>query len=146
MFCRTLLPEDAQLTAIGGPGKEFMAGGKNWPLLEKGKYGGTPEYSELMGWGRVEVSAAEQDADALFLHLIQVGDQTLEAMGEAELVREEGSVGVEFTALDKSVRITFGTEGDAAGHIRIARGEEVLADQDLTPEVTPQQGLAAIGE
>ncbi len=146
IFCRTLLPEDAQLTAIGGPGKEFMAGGKNWPLLEKGKYGGTPEYSELMGWGRVEVSAAEQDADALFLHLIEVGDQTLEAMGEAELVREEGSVGVEFTALDKSVRITFGTKGDAAGHIRIARGEEVLADQDLTREVMPQEGLASIAD
>ncbi len=64
-------------------------------------------------------------------------------MSEAELVREEGSVGVQFAALNKSVHVTFATEGDAGGHIRIARGDEVLADQELTREVMPQEGLAA---
>ncbi len=146
IFCRTLLPEDAQLTAIGGPGKEFMAGGKNWPLLEKGKYGGAPEYSELMGWGRVEVTPGTPRGDDVFLHLIQVGDQTVVEMCEATLVREEASVGVQFAAGDRSVRVTFATEGEAAGHIRIVRGDEVLTDQDLTQEVMPQEGLAARAE
>ena len=114
-------------------------------MPEKGKYdNSTPQYSELMGWGRVEVSAPGQAQEALFLHLIEVGDQTLEAMGEAKLIREDGRVGVEFAALDKSVRVVFATEGEAAGHIRIARGDEVLVDQDLTQEVQPQEGLAAL--
>ncbi len=146
LFCRTLLPEDAMLEKVGGPGQQFLADGVNYPLEDQWYEDDGTLKHELMGGWRMEISPTSPRTDDVFLHLIEVGDQTLAAMGEAELVREEGSVGVEFTALDKSVRITFGTEGDAAGHIRIARGDEVLADQDLTPEVTPQRGLAAIGE
>ncbi|MBM4048792.1 MAG: hypothetical protein FJ279_27120, partial [Planctomycetes bacterium] len=36
MFCRTLLPEDASLTPVGGPGKEFWAAGKNWNIVKDG--------------------------------------------------------------------------------------------------------------
>ena len=30
LFCETILPEDATLEKIGGPGKEFWSNGKNW--------------------------------------------------------------------------------------------------------------------
>ncbi len=78
------------------------------------------------------------------MHLIRVGDQKLEAMSEAALVREGSSVGVQFAAGDRSVRLTFTTEREPAGHVRMTRGDEVLADQDLTQQVTPQAGLAAL--
>ena len=144
MFCRTLLPEAAKLEAIGGPGAEFMAGGRNWPLPETAKYDDSkPAYSELMGWGRVEVSPPDQAKDVLFLHLIQVGDQTLEAMTDCDLIETEGIAGVSFTAGDATVRVTFATSGAAAGHITIARGGTPVADRELTTQVQPQEGLAA---
>ena len=32
LFCRTLLPKDALLAKVGGPGKEFWANGRNWEV------------------------------------------------------------------------------------------------------------------
>ena len=146
IFCRTLLPEDAAVQKVGGPGRQFLTDGIDWPIEEKYyNEDGTLKH-ELMGWGRVEVTPGAPRTEDVFLHLIQVGNETLEEMCEAELVGEEGSVGVQFAVGDRSVRLSFATEGEAAGHIRIARGDEVLGDRDLTREVTPQQGLAAIGE
>ncbi len=136
MFCRTLLPADAVLTAIGGEGQRFMAGGRNWELPPG------VEFTELMGWGRVEVAAPEPAQERLFLHLIEVGDQTRQAMSAAERISGEGGEGVRFAAGNRTVEVSFATSGDLAGHIRIARGDEVLADAEVTREVQPQEGLA----
>jgi len=136
LFCRTLLPAGAELTAIGGEGQRFMAGGRNWPLAEG------VEFEELMGWGRVEVSAAEPAAEQLFLHVIQVGDQSLAAMDETGLLEAEGAVGARIEAGERTVEVTFATDGDMAGHIRMSAGERVLTDSDLTRQVQPQSGLA----
>jgi hypothetical protein len=35
LICRTVLPEQAALTTVGGPGKECWVDGKNWPSQEK---------------------------------------------------------------------------------------------------------------
>jgi len=145
MFCRTLLPADAVLTAIGGEGRRFMAGGRNWELPPG------VEFTEMMGWGRVEVSAPEPAQEQVFLHLIEVGDQTRQAMSAAERISGEGSEGVRFdqtaqrSAGDGTVEVSFATTGDLAGHIRVVRGDEVLVDADLAREVQPQEGLASTG-
>lgn len=139
MFCRTLLPQDAQLTAIGGPGKQFMAGGRNWPLE------GDREADELMGWGRVEVASATPAAERLFLHVIQVGEQSLEAMEPVELLEGDGAVGARIEAGARTVEVTFAIEGNVAGHIRMTEGGETVLDQDLATEVQPQEGLATPG-
>lgn len=138
MFCRTLLPADAQFTLVGGPGREFMAGGRNWPIAEG------QEYSELMGWGRIEVASASVSKHSLFLHVIQVGDQSLEAMDAAEPIVDERMAGARFSAADRTVEVRFATEGDAGGRIRITRGAETLADVELTRAVAAQEGLAAL--
>ena len=141
LFCRTLLPEKAELSKVGGPGKQFWSDGRNWPLPADWR---TRDEEELLGQWRVEVSPAEARTDDVFLHLIQVGDRaTLKAMTQCEVLREEGRVGVHFTAGDRNVRLLFLTAGDPAGHIRITGPEGVLADRDLTRKVTPQGGLLA---
>ena len=38
IFCRTLYPTDAVLDKIGGPGKEFWADGRNWPIPADSPY------------------------------------------------------------------------------------------------------------
>ncbi len=135
IFCRTLLPEDAEFTAIGGEGQRFMAGGRNWALAENVKF------FELMGWGRVEMAAPTPSAQQNFLHVIQVGDLELSEMDDVERIDDEGMVGTRIYAGDRTIEVSFATEGDVGGHVRITRGEDALTDRALTEEVQPQEGL-----
>lgn len=142
IFSRTLLPEDAVLEKVGGPGKEFMADGVNYPLTI-GKFHGK-EVPELMGRCRMEVKPGSPRAKDVFMHLIQVGDQSLEAMSDASVTTTDDTAQVAFDAGDKSVELSFATTGDIAGHIRISAGAKVLVDRELTQQVMPQAGLASL--
>ena len=95
---QTLLPENANLTAIGGEGKEFwvdagynlkgvlLETSQNWPLTKPDVGTGT---SAEYGWGRVEISTTttEENQNDYFLNVMYVGDadgsQTVE---EATLI------------------------------------------------------------
>ena len=136
LFCRTLVPANAELTPVGGEGQRFMCGGRNWPVPEG------VEVTEMMGWGRVEVSAPEETTQQNFLHVIQVGDPDLQQMDAVERIDGEATVGARISAGDRTIEVSFATEGPLAGHIRIARGDEALVDRDLTRQVQPQDGLA----
>ncbi|MFW6437786.1 MAG: heparinase II/III domain-containing protein [Armatimonadota bacterium] len=136
LFCRTLLPAEPVLTPIGGEGQRFMAGGRNWPVPEG------VEVTEMMGWGRVEVTSPEEAAQQNFLHVIEVGDQGLSEMEPCELIEGAGTVGARLETGDRTFEVSFATEDDLGGHIRITRGDEVLADRDLTQAVQPQVELA----
>jgi len=147
LFCRTLLPKDAVLAKVGGPGKEFWACGRNWELNEavkercrkmKEKAG----HDMLLGKWRMEVSPGGPRTEDIFLHLLHVGDQSLDKMCDCRLIEEAGKAGVSFTTPQGVVDVTFTTEGDPAGHIKIVRGDKVVLDQDLATAVMPQEGLA----
>ncbi len=140
LFCKTLYPQNAKLNKIGGPGKEFYACGRNWDVV--------PEVKERWGdkalWGnwRMEVSPETPKKEDIFLHLIQVGDQTQSSMVESELIENNDSIGVQFEANDKTVTATFSKSGNAAGYIKISRGNKTIIDQNLTEKVNPQVGLS----
>lgn len=153
IFCRTLLPADAVIEKVGGPGKEFLVDGVNYPIdqgpsqyiIERGDNIGQAKYKEvpeLMGRWRMEVRPGNSRTEDVFLHIIQVGDQTLAAMSPAEAVMEGGIAHVSFQAGDQAISLEFGATGPVGGHIRIARGDAVLVDRPLTNEVMPQQWLA----
>ncbi len=141
ILCRTLLPTDAQLAAVGGPGKEFWAAGRNWEIVTGNL---KPENLAPMGQWRVEVTPGAPRTEDLFLHLIQVGDQSLEAMDPAELIQSEGACGLRLRAGDTTWEITFATSGDLGGHIKRTGGAAPL-DADLSTEVAPQSGIMAGG-
>ncbi|MBI3947872.1 MAG: hypothetical protein HY321_18270, partial [Armatimonadetes bacterium] len=141
IFVRTLLPQAARFEKVGGPGKEFWAGGRNWPVREDWQHL-TPD-QHLFGCWRMEVSSTQARRRDLFLHLIQVGDrQELREMVPSRRVDEGQEVGAEFQAGNALVRVLFNRDGDVGGHIRITEGGGVVADRALTQEVTPQTGLA----
>ncbi|MFW6437722.1 MAG: heparinase II/III domain-containing protein, partial [Armatimonadota bacterium] len=156
IFCRTLLPEDARLEPVGGPGREFLVEGVNYSLTggpaawvdEAGARVETLEYEEvpeLMGRWRVEVTPGAPRTDDAFLHLIQVGDQSLTDMSDAEVGTDaDGYVTLTFDASGRSVSITLRPSGDVGGWIRIAEGQDVLVDRALTTDVMHQEGLAAV--
>jgi hypothetical protein len=137
MFCRTLLPQDAALTPVGGPGKEFWAAGKNWDIVTKGL---KPEDLAMMGQWRVEISPGAARQSAVFLHVIQVGDQKLQQMDKAELVQTGQRSGVRLDLGGQTWEVTFNTSGPLAGHIRRAGGPGTM-DRPLATTVQSQSGI-----
>ena len=105
---------------------------------------GAREYREI--WRFVHLSAAAVGpvgvAEKVFLHLIHVGDTTLTEMVPAELIRQNGNLGVTFSTGEKEVRIVFGTTGKPSGHVTITSGNTKLIDKDLIGHVSPQAGLS----
>jgi len=138
LFCRTLLPENAEITTIGGPGRQFWSDGRNWPFPDGYR---TPDTTQLLGQWRVEVSPPEPAQQDYFLHLIQVGDQSLNAMADAELVTVKDSLGVRFSSGSKEWRVVFGQKGPASGHVSIKEDGKKVMDKALTAEVQPQKAL-----
>ena len=145
LFCRTLLPERATLTPIGGPGKEFWSNGRNWELNENFK-GRLQEFEErtgkamLLGNWRMEVSPAKPGREDIFLHFIQVGVKDLEAMTSADVFRSEDQVEIRFSEGEREVRLHFNLVNEAGGRISI-RGTTVEFEQNLATDVMPQSGV-----
>jgi hypothetical protein len=115
MFFRTLLPNDAVLTPVGGPGKDFWAAGQNWDIVSDGL---KPKNLAMMGQWRVEVTPGAPRKRDVFLHVIQVGDQKLDAMDEVTLLQDEGTCGVRLTTGNQKWEVTFNSTGRLGGHIR----------------------------
>ena len=67
LFVQQLLPENAELNLVGGPGKEFYASGRNWPLNPEKNY-------QYAGNWRLETSPAKAENEARFLHVLQAAD------------------------------------------------------------------------
>ena len=153
IFCRTLLPSDAVLEKIGGPGKEFLADGVNFPIdagpsqyiidkkyhIYKMSYDEVPE---LMGRWRMEVRPNTPREEDLFLHVLQVGDQTLSAMVDIHLNILPNAVEVSWDIGEKKIRLQFATQGDVAGHISIHQNGRTILNRPFINHVMPQTGLA----
>lgn len=134
LFCRTLLPEDAAVTKVGGEGKQFWASGRNWDI-DRGKL--KPEQIAMMGQWRVEVTPGAARNDDLFLHVIEVGGQERERMVATKLLRGGDRVGVEVG----DWQVLFDTSGPLGGHINYTAAKSV--DEELTRDVMPQKGIAS---
>ncbi|MFC1719046.1 heparinase II/III family protein [Candidatus Poribacteria bacterium] len=137
MFCQTLLPADAFLVAVGGPGKKFWASDKNWALVTEGL---EPENLATIGQWRVEVAPGKPRKNDTFLHVIQVGDQTLESMDEIELIEGDDVCGVRLITEEQTWEVTFNKTGELGGHIKRIGGEQDI-NRELTVEIQRQVGI-----
>ncbi len=146
LFSRTLLPKNAALKKIGGPGKQFWSDGRNWPLPAVTKDDGTtrrtvPAEDEhpLYGQWRVEVSPAEPSLRDLFLHVIQVGDNSLKQMVSSQLTETEDRVGVSFRYHGKEYEITFLiADNQHGGRISVKQDGQAIVNEAFTREVASQ--------
>ena len=124
IFLSAVLPENPEITTVGGPGKECWVYGKNWASQER------DEWPPEAGAWRVEVSPSGASEEDHFLHVLQTDGKEIAMPGAVSLVREEGRVGVRVRAQGREYVVTFSTDA-AAGHLRITEGESVLLEQDL---------------
>ncbi len=130
---RTVLPATAVISKVGGPGKEFFSAGKNHP--QEGRFAAI---RELGGSWRVEISPQEPAAEAVFVHVIRVGDKSLKEV-DAELVGEGPARGVRVAGERGPVTVFFNLEGAVGGRITLPETPE----RALAVTVQPQSGLAA---
>ena len=149
LFCRTLLPQNGRLTKIGGPGKQFWSGDKNWPLPTlspddwnyKNRNSIPDDTKELLGQWRVEVSPEKEATSDLFLHLIQVGERSLQSMAVSETVQSGDMAGVRFTYGQKQYEVLFNTKDKVGGKILIKQSGDKTTEEYFTQKVNPQKGL-----
>lgn len=66
----SILPRDARTERIGGPGKEFVSAGQNWPATPRFP---PPLGSDEAGSWRVEVRSPTPGGETCFLHVVEVG-------------------------------------------------------------------------
>ena len=131
-LCRTILPEDARLAVVGGPGKEYWSPGakRNFP-------DGKPK--ELNGPWRVEVHPGKARVTDHFLHVIRVGDSSVKDIGEVTPLGDKRMAGVSFRTAGREVTLQFSRSGRVGGHIKITGTRNV--NRNLAAKVTPQVGL-----
>ena len=106
-ICRTIYPKDAVIEKIGGPGKQFWSDGRNWPLPSQLASNTPSDTWPLVGQWRVEVKPGAARNLDYFLHVIQVGDTSLQSLPETNLIERENELGVEFSYNGKMYRIAF---------------------------------------
>ena len=114
-ICRTILPKKAVIERIGGEGKQFWSEGKNWTIPEfkpedsmYKRFRFTPRNNHpLAGQWRVEVSPKKAATNDHFLHIIQVGDESLQALPQTECKDAKDAVTLKFNYAGKSYTLSF---------------------------------------
>ncbi len=129
LFMRTVLPHGATITKRGGDGY------RNWghPLEPTAQYDHTGRGRDgppLCDW-RLEV-AAPMEARTYFLHVFQIGDESLERMAPVKLISDSPVIRLEIGAGPQTWLLTLTTTGKPGGTLT-PPGETLI--QNLSTEI-----------
>ena len=115
IFQQTLWPRNAVIEKVGGPGKQFLASGRNWPLPGGESVFKKPNY---FGQWRLQIRDAEESDTVCFLHVIQASDTATPAPVAAALLEEGDTLGAAFTDRSgKRWEIRFNRKGKIMANI-----------------------------
>lgn len=131
LFSQTLLPADARITKVGGPGKEFFTEGKNHPISALSKQW------EPGGW-RVEVFPGAPRKEDIFLHYLYVTASSIAAAPQASLTDAVDQCVVRLVSGGRTFEVSFNKTGAPTGRVKIL-GAGISVDQPFTSEVQPQR-------
>lgn len=88
--CESLLPKGGVIEKIGGPGKEFLVDGVNYPADPQPN---RPDQAGERGAWRIEISPGTAAAEDCFLHVMQVADNGCTAFGAVSEIEGEAVAG-----------------------------------------------------
>jgi hypothetical protein len=137
LFSQTLLPADAEVTSLGGPGKEHWCDGRTYPIAVERKK------CEPGAW-RIEVFPGSARKSDCFLHYLYVTDPTVASAPTVTLRDTTDEVSVEFS-LDGTTAVrtvTFRKTGPVGGSVtsvRVDGSAGQLATTRLATEIQPQR-------
>ena len=141
LFCQTLLPENAKMRLVGGEGKEFLVGEKNYPFDPK--YVKIAEAKALKSgrgpyWGewRLEVEPLQANADDRFLHVLTAASVERKKPVPAKYVSDEKRDGVTLKVDGQKITFWFNRTGKVGGSV-----EYDSVNRSLTDKVQPQSGF-----
>ena len=149
LHCSVLLPE-ADVTKVGGPGKEFWVFGENYPNAATTR----PDPCNERGEWRVEVTPKTAVAEDCFLNVIQVMDNTVTPLpvqkidGEKVVGAAVGGRTVVFSRDGKALSEEFSFELPkaagkkvkvlvtdlSAGKWTVINGKKIIEQVDVEPE------------
>lgn len=137
LLFRTLLPEDATIRKIGGPGHQFEVNGENLDMYDAWYDRLGPSFAKRIGLGlwRIEVEPARASREDTFLHVLRATDAAAPGRLEAERLMTEEGPGARIRTPDGEVTVTFARRGSVGGHITIRRGAETVVDRPLARTV-----------
>ena len=161
LHCSVLLPE-ADVTKVGGPGKEFWVFGKNYPNAATTR----PDPCNERGEWRVEVTPKTAVAEDCFLNVIQVMDNTVTPLpvqnidGEKVVGAAVGGRTVIFSRDGKALSEEFSFELPkvagkkvkvlvtdlSAGKWTVINGKKIMEQVDVDPESGSLYFTAAPGK
>ncbi len=133
---KTLLPRQAVIRKIGGPGHQFEVNGENYDMYEAWYRRLGQEFFDRIGLGmwRIEVEPLKKQTEDLFLHVLQATDRGVSTMAPAELIEKNDMVGARIRTGSGEVTVTFNVTAAVRGHITI-QGEGTAVDMDLATDV-----------
>ncbi|MFW6158739.1 MAG: hypothetical protein ACOC8E_05215 [Planctomycetota bacterium] len=102
LFCRTLLPKNARLTKVGGPGHEYDYNGSN--RAPKGKKELPPEM--MLGDWRLDVEPADGAKECTYVHVLFPTDTKTDEMPACSVERD----GKKLTVTVGGLKHVFGGE------------------------------------
>ena len=141
LFCETILPEDATLEKIGGPGKEFWSNGKNWEpdtafLASAARGAKRTGRGPYFGAWRLEVAPGAPRANDRFLHVLTATDSTA-TRPQVQRIATEAHDGVEIVLPDgRRAEVKFNRTGAVGGTIAINGAARAFATA-----IQPQSGI-----
>ena len=161
LHCSVLLPE-ADVTKVGGPGKEFWVFGENYPNAATTR----PDPCNERGEWRVEVTPKTAVAEDCFLNVIQVMDNTVTPLpvqkidGEKVVGAAVGGRTVIFSRDGKALSEEFSFELPkaagkkvkvlvtdlSAGKWTVINGKKIIEQVDVDPESGSLYFTAAPGK
>jgi hypothetical protein len=115
LSCLTLLPQDARLELIGGPGREAWVDGKNYPWNPDTKM----KRREPGAW-RLEVSPGAARSQDYFLHVLFVDDADAKPVSASEATLSQTGTGATVRVAGWEIAFPF----EKGGAARITRARE----------------------
>jgi hypothetical protein len=124
LFCQTLLPRNAAIGKVGGPGAECWVEGENWISRE------VEEWPADAGSWRLVVHPATAGVEHLFLHVLQAGPAELEKPAAGASVVEAGWMGAKVSLGEREYVALFSAAGPT-GRLRVAEAGRVVFDEAM---------------
>ncbi|MBP5673884.1 MAG: heparinase II/III family protein, partial [Victivallales bacterium] len=134
LFTKTLLPQENNVEVIGGAGREFVAGGVNYPVATD-SWVARSKGQTWAGKYRLEISPKETAEKTRFLHLLQAADDMVPSMVASHVVKTDMQDGVAFTTAEGlECVVMFNRDGDIGGSIKIQKDGKTLVERSLLKE------------